>query len=359
MTTLKNLPHDCAFEKKVLQMRVILVLSVLCVYSGLAQMVPLGVASELDFPVSIYWRDTEGELHLNLKGLVRTENRWISSELGHQFVALDSETSELVGKHTVGESAQLWVLRDEGKSSQCKIHGGTEPEYEKCFDDPISIAGMGSSRARNVEIRETRNIEQVKIVPKFTQVGFKKMRCPEEVWEIASSFYEANKMNYVRENLGPDNTVVNFWNTPTYMVYLPESGEIKPEIYRGVKDVLEEWIGGETELDPTSMYGIRYYLNGSVLENHLDRLRTHAVSAIITIDQDLEEPWPLHLYDNDGNLHQLSMETGDMVLYESARAIHGRPEVMNGRYYANFFIHFAPVDKRIWPFTTDNYRTAL
>jgi hypothetical protein len=33
-----------------------------------------------------------------------------------------------------------------------------------------------------------------------------------------------------------------------------------------------------------------------------------------------------------------------MVLYESATKIHGRPQPLSGRYYANIFTHFKPID---------------
>ena len=33
---------------------------------------------------------------------------------------------------------------------------------------------------------------------------------------------------------------------------------------------------------------------------------------------------------------------GEMVWYESARLLHGRPEVLEGDYYDNLFIHFVP-----------------
>lgn len=139
-------------------------------------------------------------------------------------------------------------------------------------------------------------------------------------------------------------------------MYLPEIGSMKPAIYEYTRTTLEEWIGGDIPLEPTSMYGIRMYLNNSVLENHVDRLKTHAVSTIINLDQDLDEPWPLHIFDHAGNLHEIIMEPGDMVLYESARAVHGRPVPMQGKYYSNFFTHFAPVDKNLWHFKSNSWR---
>jgi hypothetical protein len=39
------------------------------------------------------------------------------------------------------------------------------------------------------------------------------------------------------------------------------------------------------------------------------------------------------------------MAPGDMVLYESSTVVHGRPAPLQGRYFANVFIHFMPVDE--------------
>lgn len=36
-------------------------------------------------------------------------------------------------------------------------------------------------------------------------------------------------------------------------------------------------------------------MNGSVLAMHVDTLSTHVVSAIINIDQDVDEPWMLKI----------------------------------------------------------------
>ena len=37
------------------------------------------------------------------------------------------------------------------------------------------------------------------------------------------------------------------------------------------------------------------------------------------------------------------MSPGDIVLYESHSILHGRPFALKGRYYANIFVHFAPL----------------
>lgn len=119
----------------------------------------------------------------------------------------------------------------------------------------------------------------------------------------------------------------------------------------------------------TSVYGIRIYHNNSVLTPHVDRLPLVS-SAIINVAQDVDEDWFLEVYDHNGvgmltfrtaanrllilhclshadsfvcAAHNVTMEPGDLVLYESHSVIHGRPFKMKGNFYANIFVHFEPL----------------
>ena len=71
-------------------------------------------------------------------------------------------------------------------------------------------------------------------------------------------------------------------------------------------------------------------------------VRSHSLCFLFTVqvDQDVDVPWPLEVYGHNGKAANVTMEPGDMVLYESHSVIHGRPFPMQGRFYANFFIHF-------------------
>ena len=41
---------------------------------------------------------------------------------------------------------------------------------------------------------------------------------------------------------------------------------------------------------------------------HLDHLKTHVISAILNIKQkDMEEEWPLQIFDNNGVLHEVTI----------------------------------------------------
>lgn len=59
------------------------------------------------------------------------------------------------------------------------------------------------------------------------------------------------------------------------------------------------------------------------------------IGIIINMDQDVDEPWELHLLDPQGRRHRLTMEPGDMVLYQTDRVAHGHPLPLAGNYYDN------------------------
>ena len=69
---------------------------------------------------------------------------------------------------------------------------------------------------------------------------------------------------------------------------------------------------------------------------------SHVVAVIINVAQQVDEAWPLVIEDHRGIEHTVTMEPGEMVLYESARLLHGRPIPLNGSSYANLFVHFKP-----------------
>ena len=103
---------------------------------------------------------------------------------------------------------------------------------------------------------------------------------------------------------------------------------------------LEKW--SRIELNPTYVYWIRDYKKGAVLVPHRDRKNTHIISAIINIAQDIDEEWPLIIEDHYYRKHKVYLEPGEIIFYESARLLHGRPDPLKGRSYANIFCHFSP-----------------
>lgn len=72
----------------------------------------------------------------------------------------------------------------------------------------------------------------------------------------------------------------------------------------------------------------------------VDRLPL-VTSCIIQVSQDLDEDWPIEVYDHDGQAHNVTMKPGDMVLYESHTVLHGRPFPLKGRHYVRALTLFA------------------
>jgi len=189
------------------------------------------------------------------------------------------------------------------------------------------------------------SLVQPKDMTNYTDIGFKKIKTPPAVWKLISEFWENNKNTRGDENWGRGNTYVNHWDSPTYMVSVENTGlrggggRIKNAIWNAAKDTLQQWTG--EELTQCSLYGIRVYTEGAVLATHVDRLPLVS-SAIVNVAQDVDEPWPIEVIGHDGRAYNVTMEPGDMVLYESHSVLHGRPFPLKGRFYANIFIHFEP-----------------
>ena len=102
-------------------------------------------------------------------------------------------------------------------------------------------------------------------------------------------------------------------------------------------------------MELTDIYGMRRYEEGARLLTHVDRQSTHAASLIINVAQgSMKDPWALEIYDFADRLHEVTMEEGDIVYYESARCLHGRMKPLNGAFYVNLFAHYRPVGDPQW-----------
>jgi prolyl 4-hydroxylase len=78
---------------------------------------------------------------------------------------------------------------------------------------------------------------------------------------------------------------------------------LKQKIWNAARDTIQEWTG--QRLAECSLYGIRVYEEGAVLATHVDRLPLVS-SAIINVDQDVDEPWPLEVIGHDGRAYNVT-----------------------------------------------------
>ena len=123
-----------------------------------------------------------------------------------------------------------------------------------------------------------------------------------------------------------------------------------------LRDLVSAWAG--VEVEQTVMYGLRQYEHGARLLTHVDREATHAVSLIVNVAQgNLTEPWPVEVFDHADRLHEVIMQPGDIVYYESAKNLHSRNRPLQGTdaYYVNLFTHYRPVGDGDHWYLMDNH----
>eukprot|EP00542_Grammatophora_oceanica_P010096 CAMPEP_0194047048 /NCGR_PEP_ID=MMETSP0009_2-20130614/23530_1 /TAXON_ID=210454 /ORGANISM="Grammatophora oceanica, Strain CCMP 410" /LENGTH=470 /DNA_ID=CAMNT_0038692561 /DNA_START=131 /DNA_END=1543 /DNA_ORIENTATION=- len=193
--------------------------------------------------------------------------------------------------------------------------------------------------------RVAMNLRQPQSMQNYTELGFQKIKTPPEAWKLIQDFWQANKDKQKAEKWPKGNTYTNHWDSETRIVSVEDQSlrgggyALKKRLWHAAKSTISEWT--QEELTECSLYGVRVYTRGSMLSSHVDRLPLVS-SAIINVDSDLEEPWPLEVIGHDGRAHNVTMEPGDMVLYESHSIIHGRPFPLKGNFVANLFVHFEP-----------------
>ena len=59
----------------------------------------------------------------------------------------------------------------------------------------------------------------------------------------------------------------------------------------------------------------------------------------------MHRPWPLSIEDVHGEPHHVDLAPGELLFYEGARLPHGRPQPLEGEYYAGIFVHYRPLDR--------------
>lgn len=196
----------------------------------------------------------------------------------------------------------------------------------------------------------TRNLIIPQILPATHPKGFIKTKMPPGLHDRLVRFYR--KWYHLRkeESWDKSGTQLNFFKVKTHMISLDHDYHERDSIANDVmKPLLLKWAhdNGHTEikgLEFTAFYGIREYSRGASLRNHVDRVDTHVFSAVLQVAQTgVEKPWPLQVIGFDGKLYDITLQPGEMILYEGHKLIHGRPYPFEGERFANAFIHFKPV----------------
>ena len=280
--------------------------------------VEMNVQNYLNDTIAMYWVDSEGKQHPN-SVLEHDQQTQINSFLGHTFEFVNLRTKETVLRHRVEFTTTFGI-------------GETPPHGERKGDIADQVYEYHKQ-----EWRKMNNVHRT-----FSQLGFKKGRLPDDLWANMGAFHYNNRNNKVRENWNGNGIFVNWWEVDVFFIAIPR--QLKFVWQDRLKKLVEDWVG--EPLEETSMYGLRRYEEGARLLTHVDRETTHAASLIVNVAQSgVSEPWPVEIHDHAGRLHQITMDPGDIVYYESAACLHGRNTPLKGEnaFYVNLFTHYRPV----------------
>jgi hypothetical protein len=171
----------------------------------------------------------------------------------------------------------------------------------------------------------------------YCGLGFEKVSLPHTVHDRLRRHLRDNTSRFRAEE--PIDYIGNADPNVVPALYF-EDKELNRWLSLELQPLHEAWSG--MSLVESACYGIRVYQRGTFLYNHVDRTETHIVSSTLCVDSRLSEPWPLYVEDIDGNGHRIDMAPGEMVFYEGAKLIHGRPYPLRGDYYASVFVHYRP-----------------
>jgi hypothetical protein len=166
-------------------------------------------------------------------------------------------------------------IPDKQKDKPLQILGNRQSAYLDHLNGCRDEAGEYPHLCDQFEYeRLLMNKRQPQSMINMTEVGFKKVRAPPQLMELVTKFWIDNHRedasnHLVNENWGPGNSYFNFWDNPTKFVSVDDQGlrgsgaKLKQAIWASLSAVMEEWT--QQELQPSSLYGIRVYNEGSVM----------------------------------------------------------------------------------------------
>lgn len=78
----------------------------------------------------------------------------------------------------------------------------------------------------NEHERIAMSLRQPQSMTNYTEIGFKKIKAPADLYQAIKEFWDANKDSKTPEQWGVGNTYTNNWLSPTYMVSV-ENGRLR------------------------------------------------------------------------------------------------------------------------------------
>mmetsp|Transcript_69066 Transcript_69066/g.200407 ORF Transcript_69066/g.200407 Transcript_69066/m.200407 type:complete len:349 (+) Transcript_69066:92-1138(+) len=173
------------------------------------------------------------------------------------------------------------------------------------------------------------------VAPNFTEFGFSLARAPDGLME---DLREAIRQGLEKGPRTEKKIDVIDTAEPSWFIDRPD---MTNRVLHEMQPYVETW--SNTELTAWGAYGFRLYRNNSKLQMHVDRSQSHVISFILHIASSEDaEPWPIVIEDLHGRTHEVILTSGDVLLYESSKCLHGRPRRLNGSWYTSVFVHYYP-----------------
>lgn len=174
-------------------------------------------------------------------------------------------------------------------------------------------------------------------LPTLLDKGYVIRPLPEDLFNSVNTLYQKSK-KFTREERSDEALSIT---GKSELSLVSRYGHERDNLMNILLPLHEEIFGGT--LIPEVMFGVRTYFNGSMLDMHYDKFVTHHVGSIICVDKDLNgtDDWPLHLIDHEGKEQLIYLNVGDIVYYESAKLLHGRPTPLKGNSFSILMYHLS------------------
>jgi len=195
-------------------------------------------------------------------------------------------------------------------------------------------------------------------LPNFTKSGFKLIEMPKSMLKSLEDWYWGRLETHRRpESFFPGYTIINSYTKNPGFVSLGQS-QMNPMFGDMLRGLVADWAEVPSpDLELTSFYGIREYNNDHFLRCHVDRSQTHVLSVILHVaSENMTSEWPVEVVDFTGKRQRINMKHGQILFYESAKLVHGRPRYLKAGKFVNAFAHYRPKGshKHLWDYKSRN-----
>ncbi|MEW6995131.1 prolyl hydroxylase family protein [Colwelliaceae bacterium MEBiC 14330] len=172
-------------------------------------------------------------------------------------------------------------------------------------------------------------------LPAYTNEGFMKTRLPQSLF---SKIYHAYQAQMIKTTSSNDKVITADDKAALVSDITPLNENLAQEIQQGLQPLVEAWFGHYLKL--SKIEDIKNYKNAAVIQQQREDSNTSIVTAIINIDQSVNKPWPLVIYDHNYRKHEILLTPGDICFYEAAKLSHGRPEALDGVNFSQLRVHY-------------------